>query len=148
MNRCVAGLCFALAMLALGSCIISDSPAPGCRRTIGPVMGGCSGKTAILDLAVEPPQTCLQIEANNCNGGVLTISNGCAEALTLGGVTVAAGERETLDIVEVNGGWGLMPTAGNFALTIPAADTPVELIGDLGGQAITVRFTKTAPLCK
>lgn len=142
------GLMIGLCSVLLAACVLRDSPAPGCRRTIGLGMGGCAGKTAILDLTVEPLLECLQIEANNCNGGVLTVHNRCAEALTLGGAVVAAGERETLDIVESDGGWALMPTAGNFALTIPANDAAVEIGGELGGQAITVRFTKTAPLCE
>lgn len=137
-----------MVVLALAGCVIRDSPAPGCRQTIGIGMGGCEGKTAILDLVVEPQPECLQITANNCNGGVLTISNGCDEALALGGVTVGPAERGTFDIVEAEGGWALVDTPGNFAVTIPTADVFVELSGDLGGQPISVSFTKTAPLCE
>ena len=72
-------------MLVLAGCIVTkDSPAPGCRETLGfaPV-GGCLGKTVILDLDVEPEVECLAIGVNNCNGGVLEVRNACSEALVL-----------------------------------------------------------------
>lgn len=63
--------------------IIKDSPAPGCIVHRGISSGGCSGKTIIRDLKIEPEIPCLHIEINNCNGGVLTIYNKCGRDLKI-----------------------------------------------------------------
>jgi len=138
-------------LLLSGCVVVKDSPAPGCVEYlgIGP-MGGCFGKTALLDLTVSPEINCLDIEVNNCNGGVLEIQNGCAEALTFDGVEIASGETITLDVVVVKEGDGhrLVEISSNFSEYVPEWDEHVEVSGQLDGRDVTITFTKTAPLCE
>jgi len=138
-----------LMVLLLSGCIVKDSPAPGCIEYLGaPPVGGCFGKTAILDLRVEPAEACLEITVNNCNGGVLEIHNGCDETFTLGGVTIAPGDRTSLDVVSKGTGHTLVEVSSNFSTYVPEVDERVELVGTLGGQEVKVSFTKTRKLCE
>jgi len=138
-----------LALSLSGCIVVKDSPAPGCVESIGfPMAGGCFGKTAILDLAVEPEVECLDVDVNNCNGGVLEVRNGCDDTLVLGGVEVSPADYVSLDLVEEDGGYGLADVSGNFSDHVPDADTKVELAGTLGTQEIRLAFTKTAKLCE
>ena len=133
------------------ACVIkSDSPAPGCVEYWGLApMGGCFGKTVILDLQVEPALDCLTIEVNNCNGGVLRVNNLCNEALVLGGVEISPGERsDNLGIAGRKGDTHFLTRIGsNFAEYTPAADESIEVLGTLGDQLVKVSFTKTRELC-
>jgi hypothetical protein len=139
-----------LVVLLLSGCIVvKDSPAPGCVETVGfQMMGGCFGKTAILDLTVEPENECLEITVNNCNGGVLEVRNKCVEELVLGGVRVPPSESMGLDVVEENGEHSLIETYSNFSEHVPETDQKIEIAGTLGSQEIKVSFTKTAELCE
>lgn len=139
-----------LSVLLLNGCIIiKNSPAPGCVKYIGPPMiGGCFGKTALVDLNVEPNNECLAIMTNNCNGGILEINNQCNAALNLGGVTVGKGERQGFDIVKKGDEYILINAGGNFPHNIAKVDENIELEGTLGPRKLTVTFTKTGPLCK
>ena len=142
-------LCVAL-VLSLSGCVVKDSPAPGCVESIGlPMAGGCFGKTAILDLAVEPEIECLVVDVNNCNGGVLEVWNRCDETLVLGGVEVSPPDHVGLDVVEEEGGaYGLVEVSSNFSDHVPEADREIEIVGTLGAQEIRLAFTKTAKLCE
>jgi hypothetical protein len=113
-------------------------------------MGGCFGKTVILDLQVEPALDYLTVEVNNCNGGVLTVDNLCNETLVLGGVEISPGERHrNLDIAGRKGNTYFLTRIGsNFAEYIPAADESIEVLGTLGDQQVKVSFTKTKDLCQ
>lgn len=136
-------------LLFLSGCILNDSPAPGCRETIGiPMMGGCSGKTAIVDLEVESAPECVVIEANNCNGGVLQIRNTCSEALSLDKIVIDPSDSISLDVKEVEGSIEMIAAHGNFSEYIPEDDTRIELTGVVGLEPIKFAFTKTKPLCK
>jgi len=140
-----------LLALLLSSCIVTkDSPAPGCIRSIGfPTMGGCFGKTAILDLNVEPQNECLVITVNNCNGGVLEVDNSCHETLVLDGIEIPSLDRVSLDVVEEEDGMvSLSDVGSNFSDYIPEEDRSIAIIGLLGSQEIKVAFTKTAQLCE
>ena len=140
-----------LVALLLSSCVVvKDSPAPGCVETVGIQMtGGCFGKTAILDLTVEPENECLEITVNNCNGGVLEVRNNCGEELVLGGVQVLPSESVSLDVVEQeNGEHSLSETYSNFSEHVPETDQRIEMVGTLGSQEIKIAFTKTAELCE
>ncbi len=137
------------ALLLQGCLVVRDSPAPGCVERIGiSPMGGCFGKTAILDLSTEPQIECLSIAANNCNGGVLEVRNGCEEALLLGGAMVEPHTSQTLDVVLEGGRHALVRAGGNFSAYVPPADERIELTGTLGEQSLRVAFTKTARLCE
>ena len=138
-------------MLVLSGCIVvKDSPAPGCVKSIGfPLAGGCFGKTAILDLAVDPETECLTIAVNNCNGGVLEVHNACDEALVLREVEIPSSDRVSLDVVEGDDGeYRLAEVSSNFSDYVPEADRKVEVAGTLGEQEIRLAFTKTAKLCE
>lgn len=136
--------------LPLSGCVIHDSPAPGCVETIGfPAAGGCFGKTGILDLQVEPEIACLDIEANNCNGGILEVRNTCAEALILDGITIQPSDSVGLDITkDSQGAYALVEVWSNFSDYIPQADERIELSGRLGEQAIQMTLIKSGPLCE
>ena len=47
-------------------------------------MGGCNSEYQIKELKIEPEISCLQIEANSCNGGVLEGYNYCNETVMIG----------------------------------------------------------------
>lgn len=111
-------------------------------------MGGCFGKTAILDLEVEPEIECLEIAVNNCNGGVLEISNTCAEMLVLSQVTIHTREfNVALDLDKEDGEYLLRPTDSNFSAYVPLEDEFVEIHAVLGGQEMKISFLKTKELC-
>jgi hypothetical protein len=111
-------------------------------------MGGCFGKTAILELKVEPQTECLEITVNNCNGGVLEVSNTCAEMLVLDQLTVHPGERHVgLDLDRQNGEYVLKPSDSNFSDYVPSEDAFVEIRGLLGAQEVKISFIKTKELC-
>jgi hypothetical protein len=138
-----------IAALLSGCAITKDSPAPGCVERVGlPMMGGCFGKTAILDLTVEPATDCLAISVNNCNGGVLDVRNNCDEPFVLGGVEIPPQEYVILDAVAKDGEYTLQEASSNFTAYVPDTDTSVEFVGQLGEQEIRVAFTKTAALCE
>jgi len=144
----IAAMC--LLAVAAGGCLVKkDSPAPGCIEYWGPApMGGCFRRTAILDLEVEPQSECLEITANNCNGGVLEVSNSCAEALILGETMVEPGESNvSLDLDRQNGEYILKSSASNFSDYVPAEDEFVEIRGLLGAREVRISFVKTKELC-
>jgi hypothetical protein len=118
-------------------------------KTIGVgVIGGCFGKTVILDLTVEPEIACLSIAVNNCNGGVLEVQNRCGELLVIEGAEMPADEYLILDVARENGRYVPLVTNTNFSDYIPAVDEQVEMMGQLGGQEIKLSFIKTAALCE
>jgi hypothetical protein len=142
-------ICITICMLFLSACIIKDSPAPGCVESIGfPAMGGCSGKTAIVDLEVTSAPDCVIITVNNCNGGVLNIRNTCTEALTLNGIVIDPSDSISLDAKMVDGSIELTNAHGNFTDYVPDEDTRFELEGVMGTDPIQITFTKTKLLCK
>jgi len=139
----------AICLFILTSCVIKDSPAPGCRKTIGfPSMGGCSGKTAIVDLEVTSAPNCVIISANNCNGGVLNIRNTCTDTLTLNGVEIDPSDSVNLDAKLVDDAAEWTRAHGNFSDFIPEEDTRFELTGAIGTDPIQIVFTKTKLLCQ
>jgi hypothetical protein len=138
-----------IVLLLSGCMVVKDSPAPGCVERVGiGMMGGCFGKTAILDLTVEPEHECLEITVNNCNGGVLEVQNNCVDGLVLGQVKVPPSGSVSLDVVEENGTHSLIETYSNFSEHVPATDQSIEIAGTLGSQEIKIAFTKTAELCE
>ena len=139
-----------LTTVLLAGCIVKqDSPAPGCVEYWGPaLMGGCFGTTAILDLKVEPEIDCLEITVNNCNGGVLEVSNTCVEILFLRQITVHPGERHVgFDLEKQGGQYVLVPTGDNFSDYLPVEDEFVTIQAMLGGRELKISFVKTKELC-
>jgi hypothetical protein len=112
-------------------------------------IGGCFGKSVITDLKVEPAIDCLTIEVNNCNGGILEVTNNCDETFVLGGVEITPQEYNVgLDVLgKEDGLWVLTKTGSNFSDYIPQEDELIELVGTLGDQEVRVSYTKTKKLC-
>jgi hypothetical protein len=136
-----------LLVLVLGGCAPQDSPAPGCRR--GGLMGGCFGKTAIVDLQVQPEIACLEVEANNCNGGVLDVYHTCTETLVLDGIQIPPSEPVTLDVtLTPEGDYSLVEVYSNFSEITPEEDLPVTITGTVGDRPLEITFVKTRPLCE
>jgi hypothetical protein len=133
-----------LTTMLVGGCMVKkDSPAPACIEYWGPSpIGGCFGTTAILDLKVEPQLECLEITVNNCNGGILEVSNSCAEMLALGQITIHPG-----DVDRQNGQHVLVAVDSNFSQYVPEEDELVEIHGTLGGREVRISFVKTKALC-
>ena len=140
---------FLTIMLAGGCVIKKDSPAPGCIEYWGPAsIGGCFGTTAILDLKVEPQTDCLEITVNNCNGGILEVSNTCAEMLALNQITIHPGERHVgLDLDRQNGEYVFKSSDSNFSKYVPSEDELVAIRGMLGGREVKISFVKTKEMC-
>jgi len=137
-------------LFLLTSCIINDSPAPGCVEylLIAP-MGGCNGKTIITDLELEGFPECAKVTVNNCNGGVLEVINDCTETFTLSNFEVAPGESVSLDIQPAEGdSFDLIRIPSNFSDYTPPEDQFIKFIGSIGDQTLTISLTKTAPLCE
>ena len=113
-------------------------------------MGGCFGKTVIMDLEVEPSIDCLTIEVNNCNGGVLEVSNSCDEPFVLAGVEITPEEYNVgLDVLgKEDGRYLLTATYSNFSDYIPQENEEIEFVGALGDQEDLVSFIKTKKLCE
>jgi len=126
--------------------VSENSPAAGCNKSFG--MGGCFGITAILDITIEPEIDCLEIEANNCNGGVLEVRNTCQEILILDDFEIPPMDSVSFDVIEKGDGtYSLVDIYSNFSDYIPDEDKTINISGMLGSQEIKVVFTKTAPLC-
>jgi hypothetical protein len=112
-------------------------------------MGGCFGKSVITDLKVEPELDDLVIEVNNCNGGILEVTNGYDESFLLGGVEIDALEHCVgLDVLgEVDGRYLLKRTDSNFSDYVPEEDEMIQLTGTLGEQELRISYVKTGRLC-
>ena len=150
-RTCITPLILGALVFLMGGCIVTrDSPAPGCVKSIGlPVAGGCFGKTALLDLQVEPAPECLEFTVNNCNGGVLKVRNACSETLRLGGVEILPSDTASLDVtIDAGGTHALIQVNSNFSDHVPDKDERISFDGTLGAQAIVVTLTKTAQLCE
>jgi hypothetical protein len=127
-----------------------DNPAPGCNQFLGlPSMGGCFGKNAIINLTIEPEIDGVEIVANNCNGGVLEVTNGSDLPLVLGGIEIVPEEVNViLDVLcDDNGNPLLKRSTANYSEYVPEEDMYVEINGKLGTQDILITFTKTRKLC-
>ena len=151
-NYTLLVLVLVLLVLSSGCLKVKDSPAPGCVKYLGPApFGGCFGKSVITDFRIITPiPSCLSIGTNNCNGGVLEISNSCNESLVLGEVKIEPSERYVgLDISNKEGGRYLLNrTEGNFAKYIPQNDEQIVVFGMLGMDwPVEIQFTKTKNLC-
>ena len=137
-------------LFILTSCIVKDSPAPGCVEylLIAP-MGGCNGKTILTDLELEGFPECAKVTVNNCNGGVLAVQNECSEALSLSNFEIPPGESFNLDVQpDSDGGFVLVRTPSNFSDFTPTTDQTIQITGAIGDQTLAMAFLKTAQLCE
>ncbi|MBN1941536.1 MAG: hypothetical protein JW772_05135 [Candidatus Diapherotrites archaeon] len=121
--------------------------------------GGCNGTYEIKDLSVTPAPDCLEFEANNCNDGVLVVTNDCQETIFLCGVEIPAatiryyGENKnngrsvpggtTLEIIlHADGSASLEKTSGNYAKYIPKKEQQLSITCDYKGKPITIAYLK------
>jgi hypothetical protein len=151
-KRIILIVALALILLSGIKCSMDeDNPAPGCNQFLGlPSMGGCFGKNAIINLTVEPEINGIEIAVNNCNGGVLEVTNGSNFPLMLGGIEIAPEEVNIiLDVLcDENGNPLLKRSTANYSEYIPEEDMYAEINGKLGTQDILITFTKTKKLCE
>ena len=120
--------------------------APGCYQN-QLFMGGCFGVNKIRNLRVEPEIGCLKITTNNCNGGILEISNDCKEAVSIGDQILPPEKYyysywmkdENGNIVE-----GSDETGKYF---YPLEDESIVVNGRAGDKEFTVSYTRTKALC-
>lgn len=119
-----------------------ETDTPGCGGGPGGITG-CMGKSAIRDISVAPAVECLEVSANNCNGGVLAIDNKCSDDLEIGGITVPAGEYKLIEFVR-NGSGELfvVELLGNPTTYVPEGEDTLSATGNLGGQEITISCLK------
>ena len=140
-----------ITFIALPGCIITeDSPAPACIKYIGiPTIGGCFGKSAILELRVQPAVDCIRIEVNNCNGGVLEVTNLCQQPFTLGGIEISPSDHAVLEVRgrQQDGSYTLTRGTSNFSQYIPEKNELITVSGKLGNQEVKVTYIKTKKLC-
>lgn len=151
LKAALTGLGMLFLLAGTGCLKIVDNPAPGCVKYVGlaPV-GGCFGKSIIRDVKVEPVINTLVIEANNCNGGVLSVRNLDSLPASLADVQIEPGDFAILDIQTKlsDGKYVLKKADNNFSGYIPAADETITIAGRLGNRDFTVTYIKTARLCK
>ena len=136
----------------------ANSPAPGCNTSLLPIIGGCSGKTAIIDISHKPAVPCLTIRANNCNGGILEIRNRCSAALVfkssknkavVGNIIIQPDSDENFDLIKNNDNIYLSKSdSGNFSIIRLKQNHMITLDALLGSIPVRISFTKTAPLCQ
>ena len=146
----VMSLIAALSAISTSGCIVvKESPEPGCIVRFGPMIGGCSGKSAIVDFTVNTESDCLSISANNCNGGILEVSNSCVDTLMIGGVEVAPSSSMGLDVITAkDGSYQLREEDSNFTQMTHDKNINVALTGMVGSQEVKLAFTKTEKLCE
>ena len=128
-----------------------DSPAPGCNAGGGcfPVMDGCSGKTVIQDVVITGDGGCLSVNVNNCNGGVIDITNACAETLIIAELEIPPSVTWTVDVYPApEGQFAFVRNPSNLSEFTPDSDQYIEMVGYLGDKIVRISFIKTAPLCE
>lgn len=130
-------------LIFISGCI---NPAPGCQKQIG--FGGCFGKTIIKNLKVKPPIECLEIRANNCNGGVLEVNNFCNKSVSIDGLEIDPNSGYIyLGVKRENDGYSMVYLSDNSTVYIPEKDEKIEINGSFQGRNFIITFTKTKNLC-
>jgi len=130
--------------------VIKDSPAPGCIQYAPGMsqMGGCFGKAIIKDLNVRPRIRCLSVGVNNCNGGIIEISNKCEEEFIIGDTKIKNDGYAYFELSRDNNNNVYINQPGNnCARYKPAIDDQLSITGFVGDKSVTISYTKTAPLC-
>ncbi|MBN1940924.1 MAG: hypothetical protein JW772_01955 [Candidatus Diapherotrites archaeon] len=111
---------------------------------------GCAGKHSITNLKVEPSSPCLETYVNNCNGGVLTLTNHCGEVVMIGDFEVLPRDETeegkyrsySIELVrDETGAVRVEKTKGNYAAYLPDYDF-LEIDGFIGDKKITLSYVK------
>ncbi len=119
--------------------------APGC--SLGAGISGCTGKSIITNLMIDPDVGCVKITPNNCNGGVLEIENSCDSSFVIGGFNMPANSSAIVELVKENGAYRAKEARGNFANYYPDKNEDVGFTAQSGSKKIKVSLVKTAKLC-
>ncbi len=149
-------LAFAASSYLLGPLFGQDSSSwsedlytpPGCLPRSGfKAPGGCRGKSSIVSIVVKPRINCLSIRANNCNGGVIEITNDCSEDLWIGKLRFSpraarpAGSPQAPEPVHIapaaEGTMKIVPCVQSGALAC-LNERVTMLRGLLGGRGLSV----------
>jgi hypothetical protein len=144
-----------LLIIVIAGCV-SFSEAPGCNNS--PFIGGCFGTHLIKNLTVEPEISCLKIESNNCNNGVIEILNYCEENVTIAGIkmeekrineygTVIPSDLTIDPIRKPSGEIIVNNTLGNYGNYEPTFDDFITINGTVGNTSIKISYVKTKSLC-
>ena len=124
-------------------------------------MGGCNSEYQIKELKIDPEISCLQIEANNCNGGILSGYNNCEETVIIGNHIIAP---KTIERRGLNHDMGTYIEAkkdknGNISIIegisvinggnisgeyLPEKDEWLDIKGKIGEKNITISYFKTS----
>ncbi|MFC1510163.1 hypothetical protein ACFL49_00695 [Candidatus Omnitrophota bacterium] len=146
--------------------VVKDSPAPGCMEFDKKGCHQCChGITIIKDLKVEPEISCLKIEENNCEGGMLGVVNECQDKLILadkvfpfgslmptrgGMVEQYNAERIVyyLELVESSKGEVVVQLLDdNYSKYIPDEQKHFQIKGSIKGQVFNMSYVKTTAFC-
>ncbi len=140
----------AFALLCSGCIVVSDSPAPGCRKyfAMAPT-GGCDGKAIIKSLSVESQAECLGFQVNNCNGGIVTLTNDCDENISFAGMRInSTDKRANFELSRgKDGSVSAVHAKGNFATYYPDEEELLSAEGKVGNRRFNVSYVKTEYLC-
>tara|TARA_Y100000031_G_C8149699_1_gene351734 strand:+ start:106 stop:603 length:498 start_codon:yes stop_codon:yes gene_type:complete len=118
-----------------------DILAPACEGRGG--ITGCLGKSGIKDIKIEPATLCLNIKANNCNGGVLGVENKCDSDLKLNDIIVPANKYQLIEFArDSNGKVVVLAPKGNFDSYNPEDQDTLSYQGKLGELSLTITYTK------
>ena len=123
----------------------NNSLAPGCEEPKGifPQTTGCLGKSGIKDISVEPTIECLELRANNCNGGVLGISNNCNFDLQIDDVIISPDTYKNIELTRnKDGKVVVVEPKGNFDSYNPQNEELLDVSATLGDQIITISYLK------
>ena len=107
------------------------------------------GKNIIKDSKISKEISCLRLEVNNCNGGVIDITNSCGVDLVIND-KVMTGNGTYFSIDPTRGTSGVLSvnySDGNFSAYKPAKDDIIELTIKAGNEQAILKYTKTGPLC-
>ena len=119
--------------------------APGC--SLGAGIAGCTGKSIITNLIIDPDVGCVKIKPNNCNGGVLEIENSCDSAFLIGGFDMPAKSTATVELIKENGAYRAKEARGNLASYFPQTNEDAGFTAQSGSKKIKIALVKTAKLC-
>jgi hypothetical protein len=113
------------------------------------VMGGCFGKSLIESLSFKGP-SCVFVSADNCQGGVLDVSNLCDQDLRFGNVVIGAHDKKTrhMELFEdAQGQVQAQLTQSGFASYTPDETEWLEMKGYIGDEPVSLGYKKTRDLC-
>ena len=105
---------------------------------------GCFGENEILDLNINPKFACLSIRANNCNDGVLEITNNCDQKVKIGDLDIPKGDFSFELLKDEVGNVYINYTRGNYATYNPKNNETLSINGFVGESQFHLSYLKTS----